>query len=181
MRIISGSKKGKKLFTPTTDTIRPTADRARESIYNILYSKLDKPLCEYTFLDIFSGTGAFGLEALSRGAKSTTFVDKDLTLTKKNVNLCGFTNVSYINKDARFLPKSPKTYDIIFLDAPYNKNLTTPTLNNLLINGYCNSHTLIIAETNKNEDIELSDNYQIIDTRIYSIAKFIFITLKNID
>ena len=181
MRIISGSKKGKKLYTPTTDNIRPTADRARESIYNILYSKLNKPISEYTFLDIFSGTGSFGLEALSRGPKSVTFVDKDLSLTKKNVNLCSFNNVTYINKDARFLPKSHISYDIIFLDAPYNKDLTTPTINNLLLNGYCHLDTLIIAETQKNEELILDKNFTIIDQRIYSIAKFSFITLKNID
>ena len=178
MRIISGSKKGKKLFTPSSDNIRPTADRARESIYNILYSKLENPISDYAFLDIFSGTGAFGLEALSRGAKSATFVDKDLTLTKKNVDLCGFKNVSYINKDARFLTKSATKYDIIFLDAPYNKDLTIPTINNLISNGYCHPNTLIIAETHKNEELTLDNNLTIIDQRIYSIAKFSFITLK---
>ena len=86
MRIISGSLRGKKLFTPKNDNVRPTTDRTRESIYNILYAKLDNPLSEYSVLDIFSGTGAFGLEALSRGAKDATFVDIDLSLTKKNVD-----------------------------------------------------------------------------------------------
>ena len=85
MRIVSGSFKGKKLFTPSDDRIRPTADRTREAIFNILFSRMQKSFSECSVLDVFSGSGALGLEALSRGAIKTVFVDMNLSLTKKNV------------------------------------------------------------------------------------------------
>ena len=177
MRIISGILRGKKLFTPQKDDdhIRPTADRARETIFNILNSKLDTPLSEISVLDIFSGTGAFGLEAASRGAKSVTFVDMDLTLTKKNAVLCGFKNLSFIKKDARRLPPAQSPFDLIFLDAPYKKGLTEPTLSVLIANGYVAPHTLIIAETAKDESLNIPTTLKLIDERISGAARFSFI------
>jgi 16S rRNA (guanine966-N2)-methyltransferase len=100
MRIISGIKKGKNLFTPKSDNIRPTSDKTRQAIYNILYNMLEDPLSEYTILDIFAGTGALGLEGLSRGAKSATFIDIDTNLAQKNAKLCGFNNVEFLTRDA---------------------------------------------------------------------------------
>ncbi len=177
MRIISGNLRGKKLFTPKDDNVRPTTDRTREAIYNILYAKLDKPFSEYSILDIFSGTGAFGLEALSRGAKDATFVDIDLSLTKKNIELCGFKNTSLIKSDARFIGKAKHTYDIVFMDAPYNKGLTEPVLDNLYNNNYLNQDTIIIVELAKNENLNLDDKFNIIDTRIYGAAKVVFLSI----
>ena len=108
------------MATPSDERVRPTTDRAREALFSIIQSKFDSDLQNCDVLDIFSGTGAFGLEAASRGAKSVTFVDVDLRLTEKNAKLCGFDNLSFIRKDARFLPQARKKYDLIFLDAPYN-------------------------------------------------------------
>lgn len=181
MRIISGSLKGKKLLTPKKedDHIRPTADRARETLFNILNSKQDTPLSSQNVLDIFSGTGAFGLEAASRGAKAVTFVDLDLTLTKKNTALCGFKNVHFIKKDARRLPPALAPYDLIFLDAPYNKSLTEPTLATLCANNYLASQTLIIAETAKDEPLTIPPTLELIDERTSGAARFSFLILKN--
>ncbi len=176
MRIISGTLRGKKLFTPKDEQIRPTADRARESVYNIITSKLQTSLDSLTVLDIFSGTGAFGLEAASRGAKSVTFVDIDLTLTKKNAVLCQFSNLSFIKKDARFLPTAKTPFDIIFLDAPYNKGLTEPTIANLLQNNYLHTNTLLIAETAKDEALNIIPPLKLIDERTYGAARFSFFT-----
>lgn len=178
MRIISGTCRGKKLYTPTDNRVRPTADRAREAVFSILISKLAQPLNEYSFMDIFSGTGAFGLEACSRGAKAITFVDIDLNLTKKNVALCGFKNVSYINKDARLLPPAREKADIIFMDAPYNLGLSTPTLQALQNQGWLKEDSLIIVETAKDEELNIPENMQIIDERIYGAARFTFLTLE---
>ena len=179
MRIISGTLRGKKLLTPKDDHIRPTADRAREAVFNIISSKLDEPLAAYDVLDIFSGTGAFGLEAASRGAKSVTFVDLDLTLTQKNAALCGFKNVNFIKADATNLPKSARSFGLIFTDAPYNKNLTEPTLQALLTQGYVSENTLIIAETAKDEPLTPPDGMELVDERIYGAAKFSFFKLKS--
>lgn len=180
MRIISGTLRSKKLLTPKDDTkIRPTSDRAREAIFNIITAKLDTPFKELNVLDIFSGTGALGLEAASRGAKSVTFVDIDLTLTQKNAKLCGFKNLSFIKKDATKLPTSPITFDIIFLDAPYNQELTLPTLNALIKGNYLKPETLIIAETAKDEVLNIPTPLELIDERIYGAARFSFLILNG--
>lgn len=178
MRIISGILKGKKLFTPLNDNIRPTSDRTREAIFNVLYSRDDIEVKECDVLDVFSGTGAFGLEAISRGAKGACFVDIDLKLTKKNAKHCGFDNVFFIEKDVRKLPITKKVYDLVFMDAPYNKGLSEVALKGLLEKGYLAKHTLIIVETERNENINLSDKFEVVDERIYGLAKVRFLKLK---
>lgn len=179
MRIISGSCRGKKLFTPTENTIRPTADRAREALFNILTSRLQQHLSETAVIDIFSGTGAFGLEAASRGAKSVAFVDIDLTLTKKNVNACGFKNVRFIQKNATQLPPALHPFDLIFLDAPYNKGLTAQVLEVLLRQGYCHTDTQLIAETARDEVLPLPAKLTLDDERSYGAARFSFLSLTK--
>ena len=86
MRIVAGKYRGKKLFTPDYEGVRPTSERAREALFSILYSRLGG-LGECKVLDIFAGTGAFGLEALSRGAAKVAFVDKNPKLLNKNTAL----------------------------------------------------------------------------------------------
>jgi len=177
MRIISGALRSKKLFTPKDDTkIRPTSDRAREAVFNIITAKLNTPFSDLSVLDIFSGTGALGLEAASRGAKSITFVDIDLELTQKNAKLCGFNNLSFIKKDATKLSPAQMPYDLVFLDAPYNQGLTTPTLNALIKGNYLKPKTLIIAETAKAEALDIPSLLKLIDERIYGAARFSFLT-----
>jgi len=175
MRIISGIKRGKVLFTPKDERIRPTTDRAREALFSIITSKIGNDFKDLDILDIFSGTGAFGLEAASRGAKSVTFVDIDLRLTEKNAKLCGFKNVSFIKHDARLLPPTIKKYDLIFMDAPYNLGLSEPTLENLIKQNYLAPDALIIVETAKDEALRLPQELEIIDERTYGAAKFRFL------
>lgn len=181
MRIIAGTKRGKTLFTPKDARIRPTADRAREALFNILYSKLDKPISAYDVLDVFSGTGAVGLEAASRGAKSVLFVDIDTTLTEKNAKLCGFNNVAFLKKDARFLPLSRQVYGIVFLDAPYQQNLSEPTLQALLNGGYVGSGSLVVVETAAEESLTAPEGYMLIDERRYGAAKFYIYSVEQAD
>ena len=87
MRIIAGHYRGKKLFSPESDKVRPTADRAREALFNILNSSLEKDWGSYKLLDVFAGTGAFGLEALSRGAAEVGLIDADTRSLMKNTAL----------------------------------------------------------------------------------------------
>ena len=179
MRIIAGTRKGKKLFTPKNDNVRPTTDRTREAIYSILFARLEKEFSQYKVLDIFAGTGAFGLEALSRGAKEVCFVDLDLSLAKKNVDLCGFLNVSFIRSDARKIGKARSYFDLVFMDAPYNKGLTEPVLENLFNKGYLSVDTLLIVEVEKNEDIVLDARFTLIDERVYGVSKVLFLKVAN--
>lgn len=181
MRIISGSLRGKKLLTPQKSDIhiRPTADRAREALFNILNSRLEKPLGEIDVLDVFSGTGALGLEAASRGARSVTFVDLDLAWTKKNAALCGFGNLKFIQKDARFLLRFGAPFGLIFSDAPYNQGLTSPVLETLLKCNAVFKETLIVAETAAAEELVIPEGTVVEDERVYGAARFWFLSLKG--
>src|SRR5574344_747180 len=178
MRIIGGHYRGKKLFTPETQNIRPTADRAREALFNILNSKLDNSWEDYNFLDIFSGTGAIGLEALSRGASSVTLIDKDIKLSAKNATL--FPNeqskIKVISASAESLPQPSAKYNLIFLDAPYNKGLSEKALEELVAKQYLADDFLCVIEIERNELINIPCYFELIDDRTYGLARFLFLT-----
>ena len=121
MRVIAGEFRGMKLIAPKGDDIRPTADRAREDIFNIL----SPYIADCTFLDIFAGTGAAGIEAVSRGAAKAVFVDnsqKSIELIRQNTQKTKRSeNFEFFKSDAsKFLHETIHSYDIIFLDPPYN-------------------------------------------------------------
>ncbi|WP_457574250.1 16S rRNA (guanine(966)-N(2))-methyltransferase RsmD [Desulfolithobacter sp.] len=134
MRITGGTARGRKLHGPAggKDTIRPTSDRVREALFNILGDRIDGALV----LDLFAGTGALGIEALSRGARHAVFVDRSrraLTLAAANLELCfasppaslirlDLSNEKHFRKLRQLLPDSPG-FDLIFLDPPYEKKL----------------------------------------------------------
>lgn len=120
MRVISGSARGKKLFSPIENHVRPTADRVKEAIF----SAIQFELAGKKILDLFAGTGQIGIEALSRGAEFAAFVDKSLRsvqLTKKNLEAAGFSErAKLFGVDAaQFLSTCTEKFDIIFLDPPY--------------------------------------------------------------
>lgn len=120
MRVISGIYKGRKLKSPPKNAnIRPTTDRVKETLFNILANRVDFE--DAKILDLFSGTGAFGIECLSRGAVDVTFVDKDIRLTKENLDLVKAPECAVIKGDAiSYLKNAGETYDIIFADPPYD-------------------------------------------------------------
>ena len=140
LRIIGGELKGKKLYTIPGTLIRPTADRLRESIFNIL-SYLVK---EAVVLDLFAGTGALGIEALSRGADSAVFIDnnkKALSVIERNIQSCAVDNRSQIIrwdivKNLNCINSVDSKFNLVFMDPPYNKGMIKPTLNNLHDSGY---------------------------------------------
>ncbi len=135
LRIIAGYLKRKKLYSPDGFYTRPTSDRLRESIFNILAFDIQKTVV----LDLFAGTGAFGIEALSRGAASVVFVDhnpKALSVLKRNLQSCNLgdrtTIIKWdIKKNLNCLKPFNSTFDLVFMDPPYNKNLIQPTLTHL--------------------------------------------------
>ena len=118
MRIIAGTLKNFRLISPKGQSIRPTSDRAREWIFSCLIGQIKNA----RVLDLFSGTGAFGLEALSRGARSVTFIDQAaqaVDLTRKNVEKAGVSADIFRDDAGSFLSRTDKCYDVIFLDPPY--------------------------------------------------------------
>ena len=132
MRIISGKCRGKKLNTFYGKNIRPTGDRMREAIFNILSTRV----VEAVVLDLFAGTGALGLEALSRGAASAVFIDNHpeaVLLLNKNINACGMIQETRvvkwdIDRNLNCLKEIQPGFNLIFLDPPYNRNLVEPAL-----------------------------------------------------
>ena len=129
MRVISGSARGKKLVSPPDYNVRPTLDRVKESVFNMLaFSLMDAKV-----LDLFAGSGALGIEALSRGCESAVFVDKSeesLSVTKENLRITSLScRAKCILSDfARFLENTCDSFDIIFLDPPYSDGLLDEAL-----------------------------------------------------
>lgn len=150
LRIITGTLKGKKLFSVRDRSIRPTADRLRESIFNILSHRV----WEAVVLDLFSGTGAMGIEALSRGALSAIFVDSQkeaLSVLKRNIELCRLNRKARIVKwnirqNLNCIKSNQPEFDLVFLDPPYNKNLIKPSLYNLEQSKSLKEDTCIVVE-----------------------------------
>lgn len=132
MRIISGTRRGHKLFDFEGDSIRPTTDRVKESMFNLIQDFV----AGSRVLDLFAGSGALSFEALSRGAESAVCVDKDaksVSIIEKNNNSLGFENIKILNCDAmRFLLESSEKFSLIFLDPPYNKDFIAPVIRKIL-------------------------------------------------
>jgi 16S rRNA (guanine966-N2)-methyltransferase len=177
MRIIAGSWRGRKLLTPADRAIRPTSDRAREALFGILQHG-QPALRGVRFLDLFSGTGAVGLEAASRGAAEVWLVDDDrqaLALAAANLTrLGGPANVRLVDRDATSLGPARQAFGLVFLDPPYRSGLAGPALAGLL-NGWLMAGARIILELAAKEDLSLPDGYALEQERRYGAARFAFL------
>ncbi len=167
MRIIGGKFRGRKLKTPKDQTIRPTTDRLRESIFSALDHRIGG-FHGKRIADIFSGTGALGLEALSRGAARATLVEKHspgLSILKGNISLLEVEDQAKILRaDARNLPKADKPFDVVFLDPPYGRGLAGPCMESLLEKNWVDKTSLIVLECDKNEELEIPEGLEIVKT-----------------
>lgn len=178
MRIISGRYRGKKLIPPSAEkNIRPTTDRAKESLFNILFDKINS---ECVFVDIFCGSGAVGIEALSRGARKVYFVDnnsKAIALLKQNLEgLQGdyeILNMDY-KKAAEHLKNIGQQVDIVFCDPPYKENLGKNILNTLYGAKIIKFDGRVIIERNKEFSTEEHNCFYHYDNRIYASSCFDF-------
>lgn len=173
MRIIGGRYRGKKLISPASDKVRPTSDKARGALFNILRSRLGNDWRDYHLIDVFSGSGAFGLEALSQGFGSVTLVDIDVRELKKNTAL--FANeaakIEIINADATKAFVTNRLYDAAFLDAPYAKGLTEAALT--VLADKLKNKALCLIEVEKNETCLLPPQYRLLNEKHYGIAKIL--------
>jgi 16S rRNA (guanine966-N2)-methyltransferase len=157
MRIISGISKGRKLVTPRDHSLRPTSDRVKESIFNTLQGKLEGKVV----LDLFAGTGNLGIEALSRGAKKTIFVEKGrqaLRLIQRNLNLFGLKERSEIfpkdaNRAIGILKQKGESFDLILMDPPYEKGLIHKTLMTLNSHQIFHKDSILVVEHNRREPL----------------------------
>src|SRR5947209_2523717 len=149
MRVVGGRLKGRSIAAPASREIRPTQDRLRESLFNILVHAYDDPIEGARVLDLFAGTGALGIEAVSRGAVFTLFVDNGAearALLRNNVESLGLGGVTKVyRRDATNLgPAHPmEPFSLVFLDPPYGKALSEQALASLLDGGWLTSGALL--------------------------------------
>ena len=189
MRIISGKFKGLKLYSPSNFEIRPTSDRLKESLFSILSTtKYDINIINANVIDICTGTGALGIEALSRGAKNIYFVDNEqnsLDIVRKNLSKIKFSNdekanIKIIKADAK---KSFKNINIIFnivlIDPPYNSNIFHSCLQNLREDNLIDLNSYIFLETSKKEVLEL-EGFEVLDIKLYGKSKLTILKLSDL-
>jgi 16S rRNA (guanine966-N2)-methyltransferase len=183
MRIISGSLRGKILNSPNNQDTRPTSDKARQGVFNIIeHSPHCTNIVGKIFIDVFAGTGAFGLEALSRGAKKAIFIENNkdaLAILRENIKSCRMNEMcEIIAKNACGFETKLVAADYIFLDPPYHKDLINQAISKLQKSGAINENTIIIAEHHKSEKIELAQEFEILKAVNYGINAFIIAKLK---
>ena len=184
MRIVGGKWRGKKIIAPPHFETRPTSDRTRETIFNILlHNPAFGPRIIYdkAVLDLFAGTGALGLEALSRGAKTATFVENNqetLKVLYDNLKAFHLSSINVIPKDVLHL-KCPQAFDLIFLDPPYHQDLVLPVLELLMMGNLLSENAVLIIEMAKDESIVLPDDLELMTDRLSGAAKILFCGLKR--
>ena len=180
MRIISGRARGTKLYTLEGQNTRPTLDRVKESLFNIIQNELKDKI----FLDLFSGSGAIGLEAVSRGARKAILCDdskKASEIIKKNIektHLEKFVELYNESYDKVITYNIREKIDIIYIDPPYETNLVYESIKLILEKELIKNESLIIIETDQEERIleSLKNlNIKIVDKRKYGRAHLIFL------
>src|SRR5436190_15957768 len=180
MRIVGGRLRGRALVPPTSQGIRPTADRLRESLFNILAHAYGDPVTDARVLDLFAGTGALGLEALSRGAAFTLFVDDGTearALIRDNVEALGAGGASRVfRRDATKLgPVAPlDPFSLVFLDPPYGKGLAEKALISARTGGWLTAEALIVVEEAKAEFMT-PESFEEIERRDYDDTEIVFL------
>ena len=188
MRIISGSFKGKKIHLPKDKLTRPLKDLTKESIFNIIkHSKLlNVELEQANILDLFSGIGSFGLECLSRGAATVTFLEsykEVLAVLKKNINNLKQENFSKLIEKDIFAENTLKSlndkFDIIFMDPPYKEKKLTELLNTIIKLKLVKDNGIIIIHRHKKEEDIFPDQFNTIMKKNYGISKIIFGSILN--
>jgi len=192
MRIIAGEHRGQLLDCPSNDLTRPTTDRVRESLFSILDSMQAREICPIwhnTYvLDGFCGAGTLGLEALSRGATHTSFVDdnpKAIQTCQKNIATCKISNNRFTLLQKNILsiqnrPNHPPHFNLIFLDPPYGQNLGYPAMKHLHTEGWLAENCLCILESDKKHPEQLPEHVDIIDERLYGRTRLQFIKLSHV-
>ena len=186
MRIVGGSLRGRRLQTPKDQSIRPTTDRNRESLFNILNHRFADQL-RGRVLDVFAGTGALGLEALSRGASSATFIEKSnqgAALIQEHIRAFGLDdNASLLRRDATRPGKldGDAPFDLVFADPPYGRKLGEKAVAALRQNGWLAPEAVLVLEERKGELPASLEGFETFDRRSFGeteIGFYQFVTSR---
>jgi 16S rRNA (guanine966-N2)-methyltransferase len=183
LRIVGGVHRGRRLVVPPGDSVRPTSDRAREALFNILshggFASGGLPFAELPVLDAFAGTGALGLEALSRGAASAAFIDNGreaLAALRRNVATLGEEDRTYIVAgDATRPPRAAFACAVAFLDPPYGGGLALTALPALAAAGWLSPEALAVVELAATEAWAPLSGFAPLDERVYGAARLVFL------
>jgi 16S rRNA (guanine966-N2)-methyltransferase len=183
MRIVGGRHRGRRLLAPAGDTVRPTSDRTREALFNILsHGQLAAdgiPFAGAAVLDAFAGTGAFGLEALSRGAAEAFFIERGpeaVAVLRRNVASLGESaHAEIVPGDATRPPRARVAGAVAFIDPPYRSGLAGPALEALDRARWLKPDTLVIVELAAREELPSPVGFTLLDERVYGAARLVFL------
>ena len=184
MRVVGGRLKGRNIASPQTQAIRPTADRLREALFNILIHAYDNPVLDARVLDLFAGTGALGIEAVSRGAKFTLFVDNGSearALLRDNVESLGLGGVTKVyRRDAADPgPAHPvEPFSLVFIDPPYRMKLAEKSLAALRDGGWLVPQALVVVEEATDAGFTAPDGFEELERRAYDQTEFTFLRFR---
>lgn len=184
MRIIGGKNKGKKIFLPVDKNTRPLRDMVKESIFNLIEhsNKFNISISNSIVLDLFSGSGSFGLECISRGAKSVHFNEiyiEALEVLKKNIDILDCSDKSNIIEEDCFKVENTfknynKKFDLIFIDPPFKEERVNFLIESLINLKILKPDGVMIVHRNKKNNEVLTDKFNIVETRDYGTSKIIF-------
>jgi 16S rRNA (guanine966-N2)-methyltransferase len=182
MRVVGGRLRSREIAAPKSSAIRPTADRLRESLFNILIHGYGDPVSGARVLDLFAGTGALGIEALSRGAGYVLFVDDGAearALLRENTQTLGLAGVTRIfRRDATALgPCYPvEPFNLAFLDPPYGKGLAEKSLTSARDGKWLLPSSIVVVEESKDAAFKTPDGYIELERRAYDDTEFVFLS-----
>ncbi|WP_439576585.1 16S rRNA (guanine(966)-N(2))-methyltransferase RsmD [Elioraea sp.] len=178
MRVIAGAWRGRRLVAPAGEGTRPTADRARQTVFDVLWHApwAGRQVIEGArVLDAFAGSGAMGIEALSRGAAEATFLEKDpaaLAAIRSNLRACrAEARGRVVRADATAPPPAPAPSGLVFLDPPYGKGLVPAALVALSAAGWIGRDAVVVAEMGAQEDPARPAGFAIADDRVIGAAR----------
>jgi 16S rRNA (guanine966-N2)-methyltransferase len=181
VRVVGGRLRGRNIASPSSRDIRPTQDRLRESLFNILVHAYDDPIEGARVLDLFAGTGALGIEAVSRGAAFTLFVDNGAearALLRNNVEALGLGGVTKVyRRDATNLgPAHPiEPFSLVFCDPPYGRGLAEKALTSLRDGGWLRQGALLVVEESNAAGFKAPDGFDELERRAYDDTEFVFL------
>jgi 16S rRNA (guanine966-N2)-methyltransferase len=183
MRVVGGRLRSRPIAGPKGEGLRPTADRLREALFNILAHAYGDPVADARVLDLFAGTGALGIEAISRGAAYALFVDEGVearALLRQNTETLGLGGVTRIfRRDAtRLGPAHPlEPFSLAFLDPPYGKGLAEKALTSARDGGWLKPHALVVVEEAADAGFAAPQGFEELERRTYDDTEFVFLQL----
>jgi 16S rRNA (guanine966-N2)-methyltransferase len=183
LRIVGGVHRGRRLVAPAGESVRPTSDRAREALFNILshgrFAAEGSPFAGRPVLDAFAGTGALGLEALSRGASDAAFIENGrdaLAALRRNTAALGEEDRAHIIAgNATQPPRAAMVCAVTFLDPPYRSGLAGPALGALAGAGWLMPAALAVVEVAAREELPPPPGFEVLDERVYGAARLVFL------